>query len=45
MIETLWRMIKYRWLEPEAYTNFETLCQSATDILGQVGTKYQVSFA
>jgi transposase len=45
LIETLWRMIKYRWLWPEAYQNFETLCQSVTDILAQVGTKYRLPFA
>lgn len=43
LIETLWRQVKYRWLEPEAYQNFETLCQSVTSILAQVGTKYQIS--
>jgi len=45
LIEALWRQVKYRWLWPEAYTNFETLCQSVTDILAQVGTKYRLSFA
>jgi len=45
LIEMLWRMIKYRWLWPEAYQNFPTLCQSVTDILAQVGTKYRLSFA
>ncbi len=49
LIESLWRMIKYRWLAPDAYQNFETLCQSVKDILAQVGTKpenkYQLSFA
>ncbi len=49
LIESLWRMIKYRWLAPEAYQDFETLCQSVKDILAQVGTKpenkYQLSFA
>jgi len=44
-IEALWRMMKYRWLAPEAYADFQTLCQSVTDILAQVGTKYQLSFA
>lgn len=44
-IETLWRQVKYRWLEPEAYQDFETLCQSVADILAQVGTKYRLSFA
>ena len=45
LIETLWRQTKYRWLDCEAYRNFETLCQSVTDILAQVGTKYRISFA
>ena len=44
-IETLWRQIKYRWLGPEAYADFETLCRSVTDVLDQVGTKYRLSFA
>ena len=45
LIETLWRQVKYRWLEPEAYADFRTLCQSVTDILAQVGTKHRLSFA
>ena len=52
LIETLWRQTKYRWLDCEAYRNFETLCQdfetlcrSVTDILTQIGTKYRLSFA
>ena len=45
LIEILWRQVKYRWLEPDAYQTFETLCQSVTDILAQVGTKYRLSFA
>lgn len=49
LIENLWRHIKYRWLAPDAYHDFETLCRSVTDILAQVGTKpedkYRLSFA
>ena len=44
LIENLWRHIKYRWLGCNAYQNFETLCQSVTNILAQVGTKYRLSF-
>jgi len=44
-IETLWRLMKYRWLAPEAYQSFATLCQSVTEILQQVGTNYAISFA
>ena len=45
LIENLWRQTKYRWLAPAAYQTFETLCQSVTAILAQVGTKYRLSFA
>ena len=45
VIELLWRQVKYRWLSPDAYQNFETLCQSVTSILAQVGTRYRLSFA
>ncbi len=45
LIETLWRMVKDRWLWPEAYQDFETLCQSVIETLAQVGTKYRLSFA
>ena len=45
LIENLWRHIKYRWLGCDAYKDFGTLCQSVTDILAQVGTKYRLSFA
>ena len=45
LIEMLWRMVKYRWLVPEAYADFATLCRSVTDILAQVGARYQISFA
>ena len=45
LIEILWRHIKYRWLDCDAYRDFGTLRQSITDILAQVGTKYQLSFA
>ena len=45
LIEILWRMIKYRWLDCAAYADFETLCRSVSDILAQVGTKYRISFS
>ena len=49
LIENLWRHIKYRWLAPEAYQDFETLCRSVADILAQVeakpDSKYRLSFA
>jgi transposase InsO family protein len=45
LIEILWRQVKYHWLGSEAYADFKTLCQSVTDVLAEVGTKYQISFA
>lgn len=44
-IETLWRMVKLRWLGCGAYQDFSTLCQSVQDVLAQVGTNYTISFA
>lgn len=44
-IELLWRQVKYRWLEPAAYENFQTLINSVKSILDQVGTKYLLSFS
>ncbi len=44
-IEPLWRMVKCRWLAADAYTGFQTLCQSVTDVLAQGGTQYQLAFA
>lgn len=44
-IELLWRQLKYRWLEPEAYTDFPSLVQAVNSILDQVGSKYLLSFA
>ena len=43
--ESLWLHIKYHWLGPAAYQNFPALCQSVTDILQNMGTKYRISFA
>lgn len=44
-IETLWRMVKHRWLAPAAYTAFSTLCQAVTGVLDHVGSIYRVSFS
>ena len=44
-IETLWRQVKYRLLPVGAYQDFETLCQSVTGVLEQVGKRYHITFA
>ena len=33
LIEALWRQTKYRWLDCEAYRNFETLCRNFETLL------------
>ena len=43
-IETLWRHIKYRWLEPADYADFTTLTQAVTNVLLKYGNKYLLSF-
>ncbi|WP_245992693.1 IS630 family transposase [Capsulimonas corticalis] len=44
-VETLWRMVKYRWLAPRDYASFETLCKSVENILRKIGQEYRISFA
>ena len=36
-IETLWRMVKHRWLAPGAYASFPVLRQSVGKVLNRVG--------
>ncbi len=45
LIEILWRMIKYHWLPLAAYQSFQFLVKYLTDVLSQVGSKYQINFA
>jgi hypothetical protein len=44
LIENLWRFIKYQWLPFGAYTDLKTLKYNLTDILQNVGTKYNINF-
>jgi transposase len=44
-IETLWRMVKHRWLSPAAYATFSTLRQTIAAVLNQVGSTCHVTFA
>lgn len=45
LIEILWRMIKYHWLPFAAYSSFHSLMQAVIDVLGNVGSKYQIVFS
>lgn len=44
-IEMLWRMIKYQWLDLQAYCSFKSLNKHLSDVLSQVGTRYSINFA
>ena len=44
-IETLWRMVKHRWLPAAAYANFAALRDNVTTILNTVGLNYHVTFS
>jgi transposase len=43
-IEILWRFIKYDWLPLGAYIDFKTLKNNLTEIIQNVGTKYNINF-
>ena len=44
-VETLWRLMKHRWLPPAAYANFSSLWTEVIAILDGVGTKYHITFS
>lgn len=43
-IETLWRKIKYEWLEVEAYTSWKNLMKNLHEIFHQIGDKFVINF-
>lgn len=44
LIEILWRFIKYKWLEIEAYQSWETFVASVEKILREFGENYVINF-
>lgn len=44
LIEVLWKQVKYRWLEPTAYANFDALCQAVQHVLKLCPKKYHITF-
>lgn len=44
LIETLWRMMKYRWIEYENISDDQQLLDVVNEILSNFGTKYTVDF-
>ena len=45
LIDILWRPIKYRWLPFSAYQCLNALIEALENILRNVGSKYQITFA
>ena len=45
LIEILWRRIQYTWFPFSAYACLNALIEALEDILSQVGSKYQITFA
>jgi len=44
LIETLWRKIKYEWLKPKDYSNWESLNKALDDIFQNIGVKFKIKF-
>lgn len=45
LIEHLWRKIKYQWLPLSAFESNKTFAQALDNVLGQVGSKHQITFS
>ena len=45
IIEILWRFIKYKWLEIDAYENYSALLEAVENILINFGKEYTINFA
>lgn len=45
LAETLWRKLKYEWLEPADYAVADTLCYRVRQALAAVGSSLQIQFS
>ena len=45
IIEILWRFIKYKWLELDAYSSWKNLVEAVEEIFRNYGEKYIINFA
>ena len=45
LIETLWRKIKYEWLQPKDYENLQTLEAAIDNILTKFGREFTIDFS
>lgn len=44
LIEILWRKIKYEWLPLTAYLSFDDLKAAVSEVIENIGKKYQITF-
>ena len=44
LIEILWRMVKYYWVNLSAYVDFDSLKEEVIRVLNDYGTKYEINF-
>ncbi len=44
LIEILWRFIKYKWIDIDAYKNLQTFVASVEEILREFGKNYVINF-
>ncbi|WP_394995242.1 transposase [Emticicia sp.] len=45
LIETLWRMIKYRWLKAQDYLDFNSLTDAIENIINDIGKNLKINFS
>ena len=45
LIEILWKLIKYEWIEIKAYENWNSLGSWVKNVLDNIGTEYVINFA
>ena len=45
LIEHLWRKIKYEWLPLSAFESNKAFAQALDNVLGLIGSKYQITFS
>ena len=45
LAETLWRILKGKWIKPEHYISKDTLFNAVQNILGGIGSEYKVRYS
>ncbi len=45
LIETLWRKVKYEWLKPHHFIDWQSLNDALDEIFVNIGAKYTINFS